>query len=49
MNSKHCETITTIKIQHKRTINCNKDLSKVSTERQNPYLDYLIDPSFQEE
>ena len=32
----------------KRTINWNKCQSKISTERQNQYLDYLIDPSFQE-
>ena len=31
----------------KRTINWNKYQSKVSTKRQNQYLDYLIDPSFQ--
>ena len=31
----------------KRTINWNKYQSKVSTERQNQYLDYLIDPTFQ--
>ena len=31
----------------KRTINRNKYQSKVSIERQNQYLDYLIDPSFQ--
>ena len=32
----------------KRTINWNKYQSNVSIERQNQYLDYLIDPSFQE-
>ena len=31
----------------KRTISCNKYQSKVSSERQNQYLDFLIDPSFQ--
>ena len=31
----------------KRTINWNKYQSKISTERQNQYLDDLIDPSFQ--
>ena len=31
----------------KRTVNWNKYLAKKSIERQNPYLDYLIDPSFQ--
>ena len=30
----------------KRTITCNEYQSKVSTERQNQYLDFLIDPSF---
>ena len=30
----------------KRTNNRNKYQSKVSTEGQNPYWDYLIDPSF---
>ena len=31
----------------KRTFNWNKYQSKISTERPNQYLDYLIDPSFQ--
>ena len=31
----------------KRTINWNKYHPKVSTERQNQYLDFLVDPSFQ--
>ena len=31
----------------KRTINWNNYRPKVSTERQNQYLDFLIDPSFQ--
>ena len=31
----------------KRTINCNKYQPKVSPERQNQYLNFLIDPSFQ--
>ena len=31
----------------KRTINWNKYQSNVSTKRQKPHLDYLIDPSFQ--
>ena len=30
----------------KRRINWNKHQSKVSTEKQNQYLDFLIDPSF---
>ena len=32
----------------KRTINWNKYQSKMSTERKKQYLDYLIDPSFNE-
>ena len=36
-----------LKSVFKRTINWNKYQSKVSKERQNQYLDYLIDPSFQ--
>ena len=31
----------------KRTINWNKHQAKVSTERVNRYLDFLIDPSFE--
>ena len=31
----------------KRTINWNKYQSKISTEAQNQYLDFLINPSFQ--
>ena len=36
-----------LKSGFKRTINWNKYQSKKSIERQNQYLDYLIDPSFQ--
>ena len=36
-----------LKSVFKRTINWNKDLSKVSTQVQNQYLDSSIDPSFQ--
>ena len=36
-----------LKSGFKRTINWDKYQSKISTERQNQYLDYLIDPSFQ--
>ena len=36
-----------LKSGFKRTINWNKYQSKVSTERQNQYLDFLIDPAFQ--
>ena len=35
------------KLGFKRTINWNKCQSKVSTQVPKPYLDYLIDPSFQ--
>ena len=37
-----------LKSGFKRTINWNKYQPKVSTERLNQYLDFLIDPSFQE-
>ena len=36
-----------LKSGFKRTINWNKYQSKISAERRNQYLDYLIDPSFQ--
>ena len=36
-----------LKSGFKRTINWNKYQAKVSTERQNQYLDFLIVPSFQ--
>ena len=36
-----------LKSAFKKTINCNKYQSKVSVERQDHHLDYLIDPSFQ--
>ena len=36
-----------LKSRFKRTINCNKYQSKVSTQIQNQYLDFLIDPSSQ--
>ena len=36
-----------LKSGFKRTINWNKYQIKVSTEKQNQYLDFLIDPSFQ--
>ena len=35
-----------LKSGFKRTINWNKYQSKMSTERQNNYLNYSIDPSF---
>ena len=36
-----------LKSDFKRTINWNKYQSKVTIQAPNPYLDYLIDPSFQ--
>ena len=36
-----------LKSGFKRTINWNKYQSKIATQGPNPYLDYLIDPSFQ--
>ena len=36
-----------LKYDFKRAISSNKYQSRVSAERQNHYLDYLIDPSFQ--
>ena len=36
-----------LKSSFERTINWNKYQSKVSIEKQNQYLDYLIDPTFQ--
>ena len=35
-----------LKSGFKRTINWNKYQSKVSTQRKNQYLDYLINPTF---
>ena len=37
-----------LKSGFKRTTNWNKYQSKITTERPNQYLDFLIDPSFQE-
>ena len=37
-----------LKSGFRRVINWNKHQSKISTERPNKYLDYLIDPIFQE-
>ena len=36
-----------LKSEFKRTINWNKLQSKVSTQAQSQYLDYLVDPRFQ--
>ena len=58
-NAKHYAPIVTLSTQDnakllqqlksgfKRTINWNKYQSKVSMQAPNPYLNYLIDPSFQ--
>ena len=43
-NAKLLEQLTS---SFKRTINWNKYQTKVPTERQNQYLDFLVDPSFQ--
>ena len=43
-NAKRLEQL---KSGFKRTINWNKYQSKISTERQNQYLDYLIYPRLQ--
>ena len=42
-----CKMLEQLKSGFKRTRKWNKHQSKTSVERQNPYLDYLIDPSFQ--
>ena len=41
------ELLEQLKSGFKRTINWNKYQPKVSPERPNQYLDFLIDPSFQ--
>ena len=43
----HAKLLEQLKTGLKRKINWNKYQSKISRERQNQYLDYLIDPSFQ--
>ena len=43
----HAELLEELKFGFKRTINWNKYQTKVSTERGNQYLDFLIDPGFQ--
>ena len=43
----HAKLLKQLKSRLKKTINWNKYQSKMLTERQNQYLDYLIDPSFQ--
>ena len=41
------KSLEQLKSGFKRTVNWNKYQSKISTQRPNQYLDYLIDPSFQ--
>ena len=43
----NAELTEQLKTGLKRIINWNKYQPKRSIERQNPYLDYLVDPSFQ--
>ena len=43
----NAELTKQLKTGLKRIINWNKYQPKRSIERQNPYLDYLVDPSFQ--
>ena len=43
----HAKLLKQLKSRLKKTINWKKYQSKMLTERQNQYLDYLIDPSFQ--
>ena len=47
-NQNNAKLLGQLKYGFKRTIKWNKYWSETSTERQNQYLDYLIDPSFQE-
>ena len=46
-NQDNAKLLQQLKSGFKRTINWNKYQPKVSPERQNQYLDFLIDPSFQ--
>ena len=43
----HAKLLEELKYGFKITINWNKYQTKVSTERGNQYLDFLIDPGFQ--
>ena len=47
--SRGCKTITTVVIRLKRIIIWKKYESEASTQAQNKYLNYLLDPSFQGE
>ena len=49
INSRECKTITTVVIRLKRIIIWKKYQSEASTQAQNKYLNYLLDPSFQGE
>ena len=42
-----CKLLEQLKSGFKRTINWSQYQTKVSTERQNQYLDFLIDASYQ--
>ena len=44
----YAELLQQLKSSFEKTINSNKYQSKISTEAQNQYLDFLINPSFQE-
>ena len=44
----NAKVLQQLKSGFKKTINWNKYQSKITTQVPNPYLDYLIDPSFQE-
>ena len=58
-DTKHCVPIVTLSTQDnenllqqlksgfKILVNWNKNQSKITMQTQNPYLDFLIDPSFQ--
>ena len=45
-NQDNAKLLQQLKYGFKRTINWNKYQSKISTEAQNQYLDFLINPSF---
>ena len=47
VNSNYTKLLRLVKSVLKRTMNWNKYQSKVSTQTQNRYLDYLIDPRLQ--
>ena len=43
----HVKLLKQLELGYERKINWNKYQSKVAIERQNQFLDYLIDPNFQ--